>query len=463
MTTTLAIDMGSSSLRGYLGQWDGSALSLTEVYRAAHEVRRGEDDSLVWDVEELISHAVAAVEAGINEAGFLDAIAVDGWGVDYVQVDDKGNPVAPAYAYRDRRGQWGRAAFAERIDEDDQAALTGVACQDINTVYRLAWSNAHGALVPGATLMFLQDVVARALLTRPIAGLEQASDPGPWASLGVASTSGLVDIAHQGWEPKILQALDIDPAFYPPLRGECEIIGRRGSTAIVAAGSHDTACAVHSLALKPGDRFVSLGSWAIVGALADPVVDEGLTNEATARGGNRVQANLTGMWLAQECRRAWEKAGEDVSFSRLDREAAQAVSPGVLIDPSDPAFAAPGDMPRRIAKAVADRGGSTLEGIGPILRVVTESVAYAIAQALEMLAEQTGARGSVHVVGGGTKDALLMRTLDSHLDADLVVGASEASVLGSTFAQLEVLGVPRAALDDWCRRAHTLNNEKAEA
>lgn len=57
------------------------------------------------------------------------------------------------------------------------------------------------------------------------------------------------------------------------------------------------------------------GSWAIAGVLTpravvtDAAWQAGVTNEAATNGKNRAQINLTGLWVGQECRRAWKERG----------------------------------------------------------------------------------------------------------------------------------------------------------
>lgn len=448
MRSVLAIDMGSSSIRGYLGTWHRGQMNLMEVHRAPHQAKVSEDGSLTWDVDRFIDEAVRACEHATCELGHApDAVAVDGWGVDYAYVDRCGSVVGPVYAYRDRRGAAGRELLRNRVPEERQFALSGVAPQDINTSYRLAQMAEENGKLPGKQIMFIQDIVARALLTADIFGWEEGDDPGPWASAGVASTSSLLDVDHRDWVAEIAEAARV-ASHLPPLKEELTVIGQRGETKIVRAGSHDTACAVYSLDATPGDIFVSCGSWAIVGAVADPVIDPAVTNEATTCGNNRVQVNLTGMWLAQECRRHWASLGEDVSYERLDSLARNATSPGVLIDPNDPSLTEPGEMPRRINDLVEAQGVERIDDIGQMIRVINESVAHSIASAIADVRRLTGANGTVHLMGGGTKDPQLVKLLAREL-GEVRVAANEASVLGNLLAQLHVLGVRREETDAW--------------
>ena len=66
-----------------------------------------------------------------------------------------------------------------------------------------------------------------------------------------------------------------------------------------------------------GDKwaYLSSGTWSLLGAeLAEPVVtpaacEAGFTNEVGLGGTIRFLKNIAGLWVLQECRRAWESAG----------------------------------------------------------------------------------------------------------------------------------------------------------
>ena len=57
------------------------------------------------------------------------------------------------------------------------------------------------------------------------------------------------------------------------------------------------------------------------------------TNEIGFGGTVRFLKNIMGLWLVQECRRAWERAGQDHSYEDLMRQAEQAPAFGSIVDP----------------------------------------------------------------------------------------------------------------------------------
>ncbi|MBV7281277.1 rhamnulokinase family protein [Corynebacterium sp. TAE3-ERU30] len=440
---TLAIDMGSSSVRGIVGAWDTDSKKLTrsEVFRAEHHVCTDEQGNLYWDLEALKDAATQALHA----AGDIDSVAVDGWGVDFVVVDENNNPLSQARSYRDSAGARGRSLMASRMPEAEQYHASGVLPQDINSVYRLA-------LQPPSTgtVMFLPDFIARCLLDQPT----QA-----WASRGIASTSGLLAASHEDWSEEILATAGIDRQRLPSITSERRVIGTRSDgVRVIAAGSHDTACALSSLSRECGypedAMFISCGSWSVVGAqTSEAVVTEeaysrGVTNEATARGDNRAELNLTGLWVAQECRRAWGNP----SYEELNRLLADASNPGAIIDVCDPRFSAPGDMPDRVVQAAREHN-VTLSTRGEILRVVFDSIARAQADAIHTLRTLTGSTGKTYVMGGGVKNLFLMQRTAAALGESIHVTDPEATALGNIINQLLTLNVPPADLAEWVRNA----------
>ena len=72
------------------------------------------------------------------------------------------------------------------------------------------------------------------------------------------------------------------------------------------------------------------------------------TNEGGVGGTFRLLKNVMGLWLVQECRRAWARQGHDYTYDQLIELAARAAPLQAFVDPDHPDFLAPGDMPARL-------------------------------------------------------------------------------------------------------------------
>jgi rhamnulokinase len=218
---------------------------------------------------------------------------------------------------------------------------------------------------------------------------------------------------------------------------------------VIASCAHDTAAAVAAVPAR-GDRqwaFISSGTWSLVGVeraapvLTDAARDAGFTNEAGLDGTVRFLKNRAGMWVLEECRRAWQSGGSAESHGALFRDAAAVRPSGDTIDLNAPVFAGRGDMPRAVAEACAARGIAPRRTHGETTRLILESLADSHARALDELDAVTGERTEdVHIVGGGARNDLLNQLTADRSGRRVLAGPEEATVLGNLLVQARALG-----------------------
>lgn len=449
----LAIDMGSSSVRAILGYWDGRHLTRREILRVPHKAI---GEPLEWDLSLISRAARDAVTLAAKQLGRLpDGVGVCGWGVDFVGVDPDNSPTTPARAYRGSQGAKGKIALG--LDDWTSYQETGVFPQDINSFYQVAGLLKEDPdwFAGTCTIEFLADWVARDLASAQYGSFENRNRVPGWISTGVGSTAGFLNLSRTGVTDS-WNSIGITNDILPSIANELSIVTEREGMAIIRAGSHDTACAAYSLGGDYSGLFLSCGSWAIAGAITEqPVVTEsafeaGVTNEATTDGRNRAQVNLTGMWLAQECRREWAQRGWKPSYAELDALTFAAQVPDGVIDVSHPELRTPGDMPSKIRNLAREELGIELNGPGELLALAQRSVAAASTKAISDLQDLTGTSGPVALLGGGVQDPYLVREIQKQLGAnDLIVGDPESSALGNITAQLVTLGVDETDIATW--------------
>ena len=136
-----------------------------------------------------------------------------------------------------------------------------------------------------------------------------------------------------------------------------------------------------------------------------------------------------GLWLVQECRRAWLREGDAPEYDDLAELAAAAPS-GPLFDPDLPELLAPGDMPARIRAACAHAGQEPPAARPALLRAIFDSLACKCRLVLEQIEEVTGAAiDTVHVIGGGSQNVFLCQlTANVTIAANAATGARTVSV-----------------------------------
>jgi len=216
---------------------------------------------------------------------------------------------------------------------------------------------------------------------------------------------------------------------------------------VVASAGHDTASAVAGLPMERGGLWLSSGTWSILGVESEKPVTTPeayaakLSNEGGVNKTTRLLHNVSGLWIIQECRRYWAERGEEMSYAELARLAEEAQPHTAYIDPNDPVFALPGDMPEKI-EAFCEKTGQTVpKSKGQLLRVATESLALKYRQVVESLSEVTGRTfDKLHAGGGGIQNALLAQATADALGIQVIAGPVEATSCGNIITQMVATG-----------------------
>ena len=217
---------------------------------------------------------------------------------------------------------------------------------------------------------------------------------------------------------------------------------------VVVPASHDTASAVAAIPGQGDDwAYLSSGTWSLLGCEIDEplvtaaVLDRNFTNEGGAWGKTRLLKNICGLWLLEECRREWSRQGIDTSYDELCRAAEAAEPFRSVIDVDDPAFVPPGDMPARIAGQCARHGQPAPETPGQFARCIFEGLALKYHLVLADLQQITGtAIRKLHIVGGGSKNALLCQYAADATGLAVEAGPVEATALGNVLLQAVASG-----------------------
>ena len=175
--------------------------------------------------------------------------------------------------------------------------------------------------------------------------------------------------------------------------------------------------------------------------LSDAVRDANFSNEGTIQGGFRPLKNIMGLWLIQECRRDWQKAGQNLSWNDIVEEAKKAEPFRSIIDPDYGEFFAGGRMVEKIQTLCRETNQPVPETVGQIARCIYESLALKYRWALERLEEIKGQRiDTLNIVGGGCQNELLNQFAADSIDRPVVTGPVEGAAIGNLLAQALALG-----------------------
>ncbi|MFE6411983.1 rhamnulokinase family protein [Streptomyces sp. NPDC057837] len=434
-----AVDLGASSGRVMVGRAGPDSLELTEAHRFPNRPVRV-PEGLRWDVLALY----AGVLEGLGAAGQVDSVGIDSWAVDYGLLDADGALLGNPVHYRDARTEGVAETVWASVPAPELYAATGLQYAPFNTLYQLTAARSTTQLAHAERLLLIPD-----LLTYWLTG-EQGTE------LTNASTTQLIDPRTRDWAYGVAERLGIDLGLFAPLRrpGDpagvlrpevLEATGLAGPVPVTAVGSHDTASAVAAVPAT-GERFayICTGTWSLAGLELDaPVLTEesraaNFTNELGLDGTVRYLRNIMGLWLLQECVRAW---GEP-DLGALLREASEAQALRSVVDAGDAAFLAPGRMPERIVEACRASGQPVPRNPGEMTRCILDSLALAHRKAVEDAQRLAGQPADVvHVVGGGTRNALLCQLTADACGLPVVAGPTEAAALGNVLVQARAHGL----------------------
>ena len=445
MTTRyLACDLGAESGRLILGTLAGGKLSLEEIHRFPNTPVQT-DGSLRWDIPKLF----AELRVGLKKAGQrnipIAGISTDSWGVDYLLFDGRGELIAPTFHYRDPRTARGVEKIRALVPWRKVFAETGIQFMGLNTLYQLAAESperiarAEKLLLVGDGVNFLLSGVAR-------------------SEISLVSTSQLYNPHTKTWSQPLLEAISVPAKMLPPIVPSGTWLGKlkpelaRESglpgLEVIATCSHDTGAAVAAVpATGENWAYLSSGTWSLMGVelptpiLSDACRELNFTNEIGYGGTTRLLKNIVGLWIVQECRREWERAGSEFDYATLTQLASDAPPFVSLINPADPRFLSPGDMPEKIAAFCRETSQPVPVNPGATIRCVLESLALLYRRTLRQIEKLTGKKITrLHIVGGGSRNELLNQFAANSLQLPMLAGPVEATAAGNILIQAITLG-----------------------
>ena len=450
MTTCyLACDLGAESGRLMHGTLDRGRLSVQELHRFLN-TPTSKGGSLTWDIESLFKELMIGLRKAGEKDDPISSISCDAWGLDYLLFDKSGNVIAPSFHYRDPRTERVVKQVLDKVSWENIFDLTGIQYMPINTLFQLAAEpdkrlrKAHQLLTIGDGFNYLLSGVAR---------VDQSS----------ASTTQLYNPRTETWADPLIAALDLPRSIFPPIVScgtklgplRPDIVKQTGlqhedveRIEVVASCSHDTAAAVAAVPAAGRDwAYLSSGTWSLLG-MESPVPfmnsmcrDLNFTNEIGFGGSVRVLKNIVGLWIVQECRRDWAKKEQDYDYAMLSHLAASADPFLSLINPEDPRFLSPGDMPDKIKAFCKETGQRTPKKPGDFIRCVLESLALSYRRTLHQLEHFSGRKFErLHIVGGGSQNAVLNHFTANAVQIPVVVGPVEATTIGNILVQAIAMG-----------------------
>ena len=448
MVSVLAFDLGASSGRAVVSQFENDRLQVIDTHRFPNEpvyVHK----HMYWDILRLF-HEIKQGMIATRLQGYdqLLSIGIDTWAVDFGLLAANGELLGNPYHYRDHHTDGMIEEVSHIVPREEIFARTGIQFLPFNTIYQLAaLKKVQSPLLEQAATLLLIPELLRYFLTG-----ERKSE---WT---VASTTQLCNPLTHNWDKELIRQLGLpEKIFLPPvmpgtIAGQllpdiCDEVGLP-ALPVIAVAEHDTASAVVAVPAEEADfAYLSCGTWSLLGTeIAEPNLSQqaqefNVTNEGGINGTSRLLKNVTGLWLMQECRREWRNEGIVFSYEEEMQLIEEAPAFRSVINPDDPMFLNPLHMPRQIQHYCQITGQAVPETPGQLLRCIVESLALRYRFVLERLEQLVQKRfNGLHIVGGGAQNKLLCQYTANALARPVWAGPFEATAIGNLLVQHIALG-----------------------
>lgn len=451
MKKALAIDMGATSIRGIIGYIEDGGVKLEEVMRFSHEIKSS-NGRLRWDFDELLKK----IAQTINEnAGEISSVGIDTWGVDFGLINKDGKLIEPPVCYRDPEHQEGYDEAVKALSEKEIFAETGTQIMSINTLFQLLALRklSPDTYAKAEKLLMMPDLI-QYLLTGNMVGEET-----------ILSTTQILNLKSGDYSEKLLKELNLDRNKLPKIAKAGSITGNVKTGLIeelkdldvdvVSVCGHDTASAVllTKVMTDSDTMFLSCGTWSLFGIraespdLSEKAYEKGLTNELGYDSTPLLFKNLTGLYLLEKYKTAYEKVlGKKLGFDEITAYVEDSIKEeetiNNLIDMEDPRFGSEeADAKEAIDEFLKEKGLELPEHDMDYFRVIYESMVKKYSEVKASLEEISGKTyKKIHMIGGGAKSSLLCKLIAKRLDVEITAGPYEASALGNILVQLKALG-----------------------
>jgi len=444
----LALDFGAESGRAILGTLANDQLKLEEVHRFENrQVHRGRH--FHWDVPHLFSE----LKRGLHKAASgghqnLAGIGVDTWGVDFGLLDERDQLIEDPVVYRDSRTTGMVERAFQLLPAAELYGHTGNQIMQINTAFQLLSlvESRNPILERAKTLLFIPDLFNFLMTGKKL------------CEYTIASTSQMLNAQTRQWAEIVFDKLGLPRAIMLDVVLPGKIVGKLlpevgketglSGVEVIASGGHDTACAVGAVPVKSEKwAYISSGTWSLVGVeLPAPVLDarafkSNFTNEGGINGNIRFLRNAMGLWLLQRCQKDWAAAGHKHDYGELVEMAKHSVPFQCWLDPDDPTFLNPPNMPDAIVDFCQRTNQSPPQNKAQFVRAVLEGLALKYRHIIEMINTVCpNPVEVVHIVGGGTKNELLNQLTADATGLTVIAGPVEATAAGNIISQAIATG-----------------------
>lgn len=422
MSKYIAIDIGASSGRAIVADLS-SDLLLEEINRFTIDIIKSEDERL--NLDKLMRDIETSIQIALSSYDDIVSIGIDTWAVDSVGIDKKGVPVSNPMFYRDQSFVESLNEYSSESDLYELYNRTGIQIQPFNTFFQMRVADDNFDMTNIDSFLMLPDYIAFKLC-----GTKSLEFTNATTTQSFDLKNGEMFCKHSD---------KFEPIATTRLLGKLKEEYANGlDIEVISVATHDTASAILAIPnIKPGDAFLSSGTWSLLGTHVNtPITNQKAFEYNYSNEGNydctyRFQKNIMGLWVIV----SYAKENGLTDFAELNILARQSKIQSV-IDINDQTFMNPSSMTVAIIEYCKLTRQQIPDTVGDFARVIYRSLAQSYKTAIAELEDASGIQiNSLTIVGGGAKAMFLNEEINKQLTQTIKLFPYECSALGNILVQ----------------------------
>ena len=458
-----AVDLGATSGRTIIGSIADGQFELEEVTRFPNNLIE-QGGHYYWDIHALYFEIIRGLKEVARRGLEIMSIGIDTWGVDFVCIGDDGAILRNPRAYRDPITFEAMNDYLQHvISRKEVYDITGIQFMNFNSIFQLHAMRREGnsALKNAQKILFIPDALSWMLTGEEV------------CEYTIASTSQLLDPRTKELDERLLASLGLTRPMFGrmvqpgtvmgTLTEEVQRLTGLGPVPVIAVAGHDTGSAVAAVPAKDEHfAYLSSGTWSLMGIetkdaiISDLSYERNFTNEGGIEGTTRFLKNICGMWLYERCRLEWPEEVRKLPHPELQGSAMSVAPFRSIINPDDPAFAAPSSMIGAIQQYCRDTNQLVPETPAEICRCIFDSLALRYRQVFQWLQEFASFDlNTLHIIGGGSLNKYLNQFTANATGATVLAGPQECTAIGNIMLQAKAAQLVK---DTWEMRRIIANS-----
>ena len=447
----LLMDFGQSTIKAMLGHFNGTRIDISEIKKIDNGPV-STDGSIYWDILYFYKELQEIIKETYNRNNELESIGITAWGADFGLLDKYGKLLGNPVHNRDKRTENVENILYKKISKKEIFEITGVQYDSpTSSMFQLASiaSRTPDILNIADKFLMIPDLLNYFLTGKKVC---EYSD---------ISITQLMNRNKGNWSERILNCLGIPGQIFPEIVNPGTLLGKLRkdisellncpSIKVISTLEHDTAsafAAVPDIEKNKNSIIISMGTWCILGLeteeaiISEEIFARGFANMAGMEGSNYLFKNISGLWIAQECRKKISiEKNTNLLWPEIIQMAEKTSNSECFINVDNPCFGySVEDMPGMVREYCKRTDQSVPQEDGQLFKCLFKSLVLRFKYNIDILEKITGKKfDKIYLIGGASRNNLLCQWLANLIKIPVIRSIYEASSLGNMLTQLKAL------------------------